>query len=293
MLVQDHPKRDLLIAFVDGELDADQEREINRLIKLDPDAEKFVELLWRSALPYSEAFESLLSLPVPNKAKDAIEPDRESLKKTSNDRFSSASYNAAAGQSNSVQPSSSQPRFFPNDRFSLPLWLGVTAGFATGVFMTVLLSGWVFSSRPSTFVDSVSQYQSLYQRETVVNARVDVPALKEMMLQQLGRNITIPDFSDQGLEFKRGQLLQMSGKPLIQLVYLGSDGLPLALCITPSDTTGGETVSALSKRVPEFGERHGLNYGHWQKAGLDFVIVGDDSVSVSAATRQSISTMEI
>ena len=122
-----------------------------------------------------------------------------------------------------------------------------------------------------SWVAQVANYQQLYVRPTVEAAGpVDRSALTAMINSNLERPVPIPDFEQEGVIFRRGQLLQVDGNPLIQLAYLpASDGLPVAFCIMKDP---GAKASP-----PDSGISHGLNYQSWNQEGLRFVLLGSGS----------------
>lgn len=55
-----HPHSDILLAYVDGHLDAIERKNIEKIIEQDPTAREFVEQLEKSQLPFQASFERLL-----------------------------------------------------------------------------------------------------------------------------------------------------------------------------------------------------------------------------------------
>ena len=86
------------------------------------------------------------------------------------------------------------------------------------------------------------------------NSPAAVAALTERLARQTGMEVIIPAL--EGYEFIRGQRLSFNGEPLLQLVYLGAEGAPLALCYMP--TQQADTDTAVVQR------HHGLNTVEWK-----------------------------
>ena len=195
MLIQDHPNRDLLIAYVDGRLESDQVEEAIRIIERDPLAGAFVDQLRYSALPYADAFECFLQVPVPEKIRNVAEAYGENIE-------SKSGVTAHAAQKKDRIKIQSQAVAGAPRHVGRRFWSGIAAGFIAGVISTGFVANW--SPAPedaaTAFIENVSQYQSLYQRDTVIGAKADLPLLEQIMTRELGRNINIPDFSKEGLE---------------------------------------------------------------------------------------------
>jgi len=72
------------------------------------------------------------------------------------------------------------------------------------------------------------------------NSPAAVAALTERLARQTGMEVIIPAL--EGYEFIRGQRLSFNGEPLLQLVYLGAEGAPLALCYMPTQQADTDTA---------------------------------------------------
>ena len=230
-------QQQLLLAYTDKQLSAADNEKAQALLNQNEDAVAFVEHLQLSALPYVEAFEPLLEQPIPRV--QALE--------------------ANSGDSHSIESTS---------KYRLSLAASLLIGLLIGIIGSQLGS---FNNRedlPPDWVSQVANYQQLYVRSTVDSAgSVDLPAIQALMQVQLGEKLSIPDLNSKAIEFRRGQLLQVEDKPLIQLAYLPESGVPIALCIMKdSDATFQESKTGLS---------HGLRYSHWQSEGLRFVLIAD------------------
>ena len=235
-MIEDHPERELLVAYADGQLTGEEAEWVKSLIDRDSGARDFLNQLHRSELPFKEAFEPLLHLKAPDSIVDLI---HETALQTERHPILS--------------------------RFTI---ISAVAGLVLGIVISSLLPDFINTGRQvPELASQVSQYQSLYQRATVENAaQADHQQLRELFISQLGVDFVVPELT--GLEFKRGQLLALHGEPLVQLVYLGQTGVPVALCILPAKKTGGVS--------PLFGSSHGMRYGYWKDSGLEFVLVGGD-----------------
>ena len=149
------------------------------------------------------------------------------------------------------------------------------ASVAASLMLGLMIGYSVFSTNSSpdkqnnNWVTEVANYQLLYVRDTVVPAPTisesQKTILETRLTKALGSELSILDLSKQQLTFRRGQVLDINGKPLIQLVYLPDDGLPVALCILRSD---------VADTLPKSGESRSQSFIEWSKNGLSYVIIG-------------------
>ncbi len=229
-ITTDHPETHRILAYVDGRLHEAEIDDVERLISNDPDAADLLQLFEKSTLPFAEAF-------------DEIAVDSEFLNKTVN----------------------KQPKPFWKNRN----WRIVA------VLLLGLFGGWLGSElqyrirhqEPPDWITQVANYQLLYVRDTVRDAQTsDHAALQDKLTKALGSDFDIPNLANHDLKFMRGQILEVDGAPLIQLVYLPSDGPPVAVCITPKTQAGNK---------PEKGITNGLSYVQWSDQKLSYVIIGN------------------
>jgi anti-sigma factor RsiW len=147
----------------------------------------------------------------------------------------------------------------------LILALGLGAGFATGLYRRD-------SAAHPVWVMRVVDYHTLYARSTVAGdslAAADLKALERRFTEALGRPITIPSYDKDAMDFRRGQILEFERDPIIQLAYLPPrEGMPMALCLKRG---AGIDTQPVYERI------HGIGLVRWRHAGLDYVLVGDQS----------------
>lgn len=102
------------------------------------------------------------------------------------------------------------------------------------------LGGWLAaspSSDPGGLVDEVAEYHRVFARET--KHLVEVPASRSAELldwldQRIGRKFAIPDLSRTGWIFAGGRMLVVEGRPVAQLLYTRQGDMPLGVCIARS-----------------------------------------------------------
>lgn len=157
-----------------------------------------------------------------------------------------------------------------------------------GLLGGALLGGasvhWFANRNPSqtqpyvpSWVDAIAQYQSLYARETVSGVPQSSDQAQTVVrgFAQAAQvlNFTIPDLSSQGFHFQRAQRLNFNSIPLLQIVYLAAEGLPLALCAMPAKLLKLEPTAEPSSPTEVIA--HGMSNAYWQRNDLAWVIVAN------------------
>jgi anti-sigma factor RsiW len=281
----------LLMAYVDGELSAEECHEVEKEIAVSPDAAEFVAQLQTARLPYAEAFAQQKLPPVPDSLTEAVTAmARAHAQRTST---------PGANDANVVHGPSTPPSVPVRSRLQIaPQWLAVAfvAGlFCYGVGMRFLPglgagpnatpSATLAAANPdaSSWVAAAASYQQLYSRETVaqvpVNAEVTAQTVDEIQHQD-GLNVRIPDLSAAGLIFKRVQRLRFNDKPLVQIVYLPQQGGPIALCVMKE-----------AKPDAALAEQHidSMNVVTWRHADLSYALIGKPEGTDLSALAKHIS----
>jgi anti-sigma factor RsiW len=135
------------------------------------------------------------------------------------------------------------------------------------------------------WVRMVSSYHSMYGRDTVVDggvASAQVGALKARLADQHGLNLKIPDLEAEGLSFVRAQQLQFNGKMVLQLVYLPKQGLPIALCLMPSN-----------KQVERSLTIDGQQAVTWRNGDWGYVLIGQKPLPELERLRSKITAVVV
>ena len=163
----------------------------------------------------------------------------------------------------------------------------IAASFAVGSIIPApwrLRGDQVAASLQPPWVDAIAQYQSLYVRNTVLMHTEDAALSKQVLANiftSSGIRIAVPNLSAAGLSFKRAQELGFGESPLLQMVYLGSQGKPAALCVLA--TKDFATNSTLTSQ-----KLHGLSVAHWQKGKIAYVFAVDAPLTEVSETAQRI-----
>ncbi|NWE41831.1 transcriptional regulator [Pseudomonas yamanorum] len=249
------PSDELLVAYLDGELDPSQRQLIDNLLGIDPAVTARVEQLNRGHLPFKAAFDSVLDQAPTARLQamlDALPP--------------------------APAPALSRRRF-----------LAVAASFAVaGVVADRLFMTWPRPEPGSGWRASVAEYMALYTPQTLENLSTD-PESHIAQLGLVGRQLGLPlspaAISLPGAEFRRAQILDYDGVLIGQLTYLDPRHCPLALCITAAKK--GAVAMATE-------QRRGLNVVFWSSPTHAFMLIGrnpfEDLQIMARSAEKALST---
>jgi anti-sigma factor RsiW len=247
----------LLRAYVDGELDPTRREQVEVLLAHRPDLQHTVDALRASCLPYRAAYDSQQLPPVPDRLMQEV--------------------STYAQLAQSVQSPSAhvQP---PRRRAALRLGWGMAASFAVGWAVPWRLTGPAAAPPIApAWAQAIASYHALYVRATV-EQQFDKPeqlaSLVEGLTADQKQRLVVPDLSPMGWAFRRVQRLGFEGRPLLQMVYLSAEGVPIALCALPASTAEGMEAPLRIDRL------QGQTVAHWVDRGLAFVLVADLSAEV-------------
>ena len=112
---------------------------------------------------------------------------------------------------------------------------------------------------------AVADYQMLFTTESLTPDQGGNDALA-LASERVGLLLDPATRAASGLQFRRAQLLAFNDKPLVQLAYLGEDGVPVAFCIIASNKPEAET---------QYEVRNGLGIVHWIIGGYGLMVIGD------------------
>jgi hypothetical protein len=145
------------------------------------------------------------------------------------------------------------------------------------------------STQPSApaWAQAIASYHALYVRATV-GQQFDKPeqlaGLLDGLTEEHRQRLAVPDLSSIGWTFRRVQRLGYEGRPLLQMVYLSADGLPIALCALPAAPAEGGQAPLQVDRL------HGQTVAHWVDRGLAFVLVADLHPEVLAEVARGLAS---
>jgi anti-sigma factor RsiW len=284
-----------LLAYVDGELSAQECAEVEAAIRDSAEIASRVSMLRSSQLPYAEAFGQQALPPVPESLSRSVD---ELIRQ----HLLDASAQPAAGVADFANDEDSEAflgdsvhRLKPRAR-SLPrlLWPKLAVAFVAGAFCCGIAlrmmpqmtgsGGFVTASHDSgtaPWIKAAAGYQQLYSRDTIALLQPDMSATAIIATQIRDVDnlpMRIPDLHSQGLTFKRVQRLRFHGKPLVQIVYLPEKGKPVALCVLAEEKA--DTVP-WSERVD------GMAVVEWRRGQLGYALFGEPgAVDLEALGKQ-------
>ncbi|WP_242168809.1 MULTISPECIES: transcriptional regulator [unclassified Pseudomonas] len=249
MIQTNAPSDELLVAYLDGELDAEQRQLIADQLKANPSVAARLDELQCADLPFKAAFDAMLD-EAPTERLNAM------LK---------ALPPAHA-------PAMSRRRF-----------LAVAASFAVaGVVADRLYMSWPRAESGQGWRASVAEYMALYTPETLENLNAD-PVSHAAQLSSVGAQLGLPLSPDAvnlpGAEFRRAQILDYDGVLIGQLTYLDPRHGPLALCITASKR--GTQPAATE-------QRRGMNVVYWANPSHGFMLIGRNSFEALQVMASSV-----
>lgn len=232
------PTDERLVAYLDGQLDAEDTRLLDNALAHDEVLQQRLEWLMRSDLPFQGAYAGLLD---------------------------QAPVERLAVMLNTL-PIAATIAPLNRRRF-----LAAAAGFlVAGVLADRLFLGWQASGHKDTqnWRGLVADYMALYVPQTLEHLPDDEASLRAQ-LQTIDQRLNLALEPAQLVlphpVFKRAQLLEYDGVPIAQISYLDPLHGPLALCITRSKT---------GTRAPKHEQRHGMNIVYWSGLTHAYMVIG-------------------
>jgi anti-sigma factor RsiW len=265
-----------LRAYVDGELSLAECGRVEAALAHSSELSAQIESMRASVLPYRAAFDAQVVPAVPF----ALQQRVASLSAAAQSGFPDSL------NSSRLTGSASRTEWFSREalRRGFRFGAGLAAAFVAGI---VLHPVW-FAAAPGAgdsqnapWVQAIASYQALYVRDTVGRtadtAEQAQQVLANFQQQTQGRwlpksmpkasELSVPNLSAAGFDFKRIQLLGFGERPLLQIAYLPTDGKPAALCVLPVTDAGDVAVSV--RRLEN------LSAVTWQRDGLSYVLAID------------------
>ncbi|MBN9008815.1 MAG: zf-HC2 domain-containing protein [Rhizobiales bacterium] len=239
---------ELLTAYVDGELPAEERSRVNQALATDPAVKsRFDKLAGTPSL--KEPFATLL---------DAAPGDR--LAAILKEAEAKVAPPARAGILSALRPRAAIAA-------AILLFL---AGGAVGIGLqsAVLRGTGNGSEEKENWRTAVADYLSLYTSETLASIPDD-PGQRAREVADAGTRLALP--LDVGkvvlpdLDLKRAQIFAFRDKPLVQIAYLSQGAGPVAFCIIRN----GQKDAA-----PAFEEREGKGIVCCGKDGRGFMLIG-------------------
>ncbi|KGT89451.1 hypothetical protein NG99_19140 [Erwinia typographi] len=244
---------EMLVAWLDNQLDERQHRQVEKMLKDDPELSERLAELDRASVDFSAAFAPLLE---------------EAPTARLQQKFS-----AAVARAEASQPHGVSRRALIAATVSA-LALGVVGG----------LKGRRLFDNDDGWRDTVAQYMALYTHQSFE----DVDPGPEAMQQQLASvsshldlPLSVSALTLAGSEFKGARMLRYDDKSIAQIVWDDPHSGPLALCITASlrPAEGGLAQE----------KRRGMNVVYWQRQRHSFMLIGHKPAGALLAVAKALS----
>jgi anti-sigma factor RsiW len=248
---------EMLMAYVDGEIDAATARRIERAIASDPKMAERARLFRDSAMLLRGAYADALHEKVPERLVATIRsgPARKAEIVT--------------------PPRRRQVRQFIGWAVAASLAALVVGSGSTYLYMTEEAANVeedVQATASDRWLDHVVGFYDVYEgartkeNHLLVDFKADdIPKLKQWFGARLNRNLSVPDLSTLGFQPQGGRLLIINGRPAAQLLYMSDRGelVGLVIAFTPQNH---HDISAV--------RRHNVNVVYWRNAGYAYALVG-------------------
>jgi anti-sigma factor RsiW len=267
---------DCLIAYLDGEVDASERREIEGWLDTDPAARDKLAALAESAALVRSAFDEVVHEPVPDRLIAAARGEKLSAERRANIlpfKRGRSPAGAPAGRS---------------------WWLGLPlaaslcglllGGSVAYLSVAKLLPGALEGKQPAVemaaadnlWLDNAAGYFKLLA-SAGDGALIDVPATGDprealqKISQSLPQEVRLPDLKPWGLSFRGARLVVADGRPAAQLVYTTDNKAigPLTLIIGSSKE---------QDIPPTLARRQDVNLLYWRHQGRAYALVGQTDV---------------
>lgn len=251
-----------LLAYVDGELDAETARAVEQSLRDDPRMAREVRRLRESATLIRAAVNEPVHGPAPRsliRALDgAIPKPVPELRRR---------WLVAAG-------------------IAAMIAVGFGAGFLTGTLTPRMESN---LAADEELMDDIVAYYAFYASvpPSVASERPEPSAMEKWLSSQMQQAVRIPDLGPSGYRFEAARLLVYEDQPIAQIVYESPDSSLVALCVV--------AVEKAETRSFELMRRRGFTLITWQRAGSLYVVIGavpevrlrEFSAAISAALQQT------
>ena len=261
-----------LVAYLDGEVDAAERREVEAWLDIDPAARDRLAALAASGALVRSAFDEVMHEPVPERLIAAARGER-----------------IAAQPSAEIVPfmrSQSRVGTPPTRRwwFGLPLaasLFGLLLGGAVAYLSVAKLLPEVLGGKQPAvemaasddlWLDNAAGYFKLLA-STGEGGLIDVPATGDprealqKISQSLPQEVRLPDLKPWGLSFRGARLVVAEGRPAAQLVYT-----------TDNKAIGPLTLIIGSSKQPDLhptlARRQDVNLLYWRHQGRAYALVG-------------------
>jgi anti-sigma factor RsiW len=264
----------MLMAYVDGEVDAATAREIEAATAADPILGRRVAMFRQTASLARGAFTDVLHEPVPEHLVALL---RDPALKADD-----ADARAGAGIV-TLAPRAARP-LRTGGGLRSAAWAAAAAILAVAVFAAGTRTGWIrFADPPATqllasgadserWVDNLAAWYRVHlasfekdQRLLVDIGADDIGELEAWIGAKLQRRISVPDLAAYGFRQQGGRLLLIGGKPAAQFFYEGEKRELVQLVVGVTDQPD---------RSGRLDTRDGINVVSWRERGYAYAFIG-------------------
>ena len=228
---------EILTAYLDGELDEDQARQVRE-----------------RSLTDAQLASTLASLQID---REGLAQDYRALGSGAPVAELRSAVAAGPAPAEDAGPAGGQRRLMMAAACAACLAIGALVG----------SGNWLGSEK--LWREAVAEYQVLYAAETLewnTVAPAEVDTTLKRLSGRIGVTLTREALKLDVADFRRGQMLTFGSRPLVQLAYLHDGATPVAFCITRD----GAPDAGLASEV-----REGLPIIHWAKDGTSYMVIGD------------------
>jgi anti-sigma factor RsiW len=267
------PADDRLVAYLDGELEDAERREVEAWLDGDPAARDRLAELAATANLVRFAFDEVMHEPVPERLLAAARGEAAAL--------------ARGARVLPFTPRAAPARLPPARRwrFAAPLaaslfglFLGTGAGFygAGGFIAHTGEQPVVETAATDIWLDPAAGYYRLYQNASD-SGLIDVPATGDTRaaLQKISQNlpaeVRLPNLKPWGLTFGGARLVVVEGQPAAQLVYTGTNKAIGTLNLIIGSSKQPDIP-------PTFARREQVNLLYWRHQGRAYVLAGQADI---------------
>jgi|GEM_PF-5875492 len=246
-----------LVAYADGELDAESAREVERLLRKDTVARERVARLRESAALLRAALNKPIHESVPPRLSQLLE--------------------------------SKQPVSFHFERWAAAILIAVTSAVGGGYFArwsgqqnVPAVAAHAEDAGDQAVIADVASYHHLYaakEEYLVESPPEDLTRIQSWSREHLHRRIRVPDLTKFGYRFRGSRLLVAAGRAVSQLVYLAPDRAPLAVCVTLGDAANSSPRTRFSQ---------GLTLLSWKHDGYLYIVIGNEGEAVTSEIGRSV-----
>jgi anti-sigma factor RsiW len=236
---------ELLMAYVDGQLDKPQTTVVSRLVRDDEELTRRIIRLQQTQARLLETFGTLL-----REGAAAAKSQRNA--RSMNRRYLNGN-------------------LFQAGAIAVLVLIGVLIGWGvshyTGSEADLVHESAALQMPPANWSEDIAQLHAFFTNDTVSvspDSQTN-PEVVGFQLAKLSKELALPDLTNHGLKFTRGQLMNYRGHKLMQLIYTNKGEPLLAIYIAP----GGADVAATPG---EFGDVKTMS---WEAQGLRFVIASN------------------